>query len=196
MPEWRFPLSKDCFGDRDLPNSCHRFDHKDHPLDRDPMATASTAVDHNVPSNVHIVIIGNRGNEKSDLIFTIATKMFPENFSRVLPLTHLPSNIFRDRILITIIATSTSPEHQGKLAAECRLADAIVLTYVCDQWEMPDQLSTYWPPELCHMEVNVSVIVASCKMDLRDERQVSLEKAMALIMQQFWKINEVVDLLS
>lgn len=76
------------------------------------------------------------------------------------------------------------------------MADAIVLTYVCDRREMPDQLSTYWPPELCQTEVNVSVIVASCKMDLRDERQVSLEKVMALIMQQFWKINEVVDLLS
>ncbi|XXG79464.1 hypothetical protein AAC387_Pa09g0523 [Persea americana] len=120
------------------------------------MATASTAVDHNIPSSVRIVIVGNRDNEKSNLIFTIAIKMFLENFSRVLPLTRLPSNIFCDHILITIIDTSTSPEHRWKLAAECKMADAIVLTYVCDWLEMPDQLSTYWPPELCRMEVNVS----------------------------------------
>ncbi|XXG83501.1 hypothetical protein AAC387_Pa10g1241 [Persea americana] len=157
------------------------------------MAVSSSAADPGVPSNVRIAVVGDRGTGKSSLIVTVAAEMFPENVPPVLPPTRLPSDIFPDRVPITIIDTSSSPEHRGKLAAECKMADAVILTYACDRPETLDRLSTYWLPELRRMEVKVPVIVVGCKLDLRDEQQVSLELVMAPIMQQFREIETCIE---
>lgn len=96
-------------------------------------------------------------------------------------------------MLFWLICAFGSPEHRGKLAAECKMADVVVLTYACDRPETLDRLSTYWLLELRRMEVKVPVIVVGCKLDLRDEQQVSLELVMAPIMQQFREIETCIE---
>lgn len=46
-----------------------------------------------------------------------------------------------------------SPEDRGKLGEELKQADAVVLTYACDQPETLNRLSTFWLPELRQLEV-------------------------------------------
>ncbi|KAI4311129.1 hypothetical protein MLD38_036049 [Melastoma candidum] len=45
-------------------------------------------------------------------------------------------------------------EDSGKLGEELRRADAVVLTYACEQPETLDRLSTFWLPELRRLEIN------------------------------------------
>ncbi|KAJ6794867.1 putative mitochondrial Rho GTPase 1 [Iris pallida] len=79
------------------------------------------------------------------------------------------------------------------MVSECQAADAIVLTYACDRPATLDRLSTYWLPELRRLDIKVPVIVVGCKLDLRDEQQMSLEQVMAPIMQQFREIETCIE---
>ncbi|KAG8479599.1 hypothetical protein CXB51_029360 [Gossypium anomalum] len=143
---------------------------------------------------VRIVVAGDRGTGKSSLIVTAAAETFPTNVLRLLPPTRLPEDFYPDRVPITIIDTSANPEDRSKLAEELKRADALVLTYACDQPETLNRLSTYWLPELRQLEVKVPVIVVGCKLDLRDDQQqVSLEQVMSPIMQQFREIETCIE---
>ncbi|XP_059652447.1 mitochondrial Rho GTPase 1-like [Cornus florida] len=143
---------------------------------------------------VRIVVAGDRGTGKSSLIVTAAADTFPTSMPPVLPPTRLPDDLYPDRVPLTIIDTSSSTESGGKLAEELKRADAVVLTYACDQPATLDRLSTFWLPELRRLEVKVPVIVVGCKLDLRDEQHpVSLEQVMSPIMQQFREIETCIE---
>ncbi|XP_076898853.1 mitochondrial Rho GTPase 1-like [Bidens hawaiensis] len=143
---------------------------------------------------VRIVVAGDRGTGKSSLIITAAAESFPTNVPPVLPPTRLPEDMFPEHVPVTVIDTSSSLENRGKLADELKRADAVVLTYACDEPSTLDRLSTFWLPELRRLEVKVPVIVAGCKLDLRDEQQaVSLELVMSPIMQQFREIETCIE---
>ncbi|KAK9292151.1 hypothetical protein L1049_020798 [Liquidambar formosana] len=145
-------------------------------------------------TGVRIVVAGDRGTGKSSLIVTAAAETFPPNVPPVLPPTRLPEDFYPDRVPITIIDTSSSLEDRGKVAEELKRADAVVLTYACDQPITLDRLSNFWLPELRRLEVKVPVIVVGCKLDLRDEQQqVSLEQVMSPIMQQFREIETCIE---
>ncbi|XP_021282187.1 mitochondrial Rho GTPase 1-like isoform X2 [Herrania umbratica] len=145
-------------------------------------------------TGVRIVVAGDRGTGKSSLIVTAAADTFAANVPRLLPPTRLPEDFYPDRVPITIIDTSSNPEDRGKLAEELKRADAVVLTYACDQPETLNRLSTFWLPELRQLEVKVPVIVVGCRLDLRDElQQVSLEQVMSPIMQQFREIETCIE---
>ncbi|KAK8633253.1 hypothetical protein V6N13_014101 [Hibiscus sabdariffa] len=145
-------------------------------------------------TGVRIVVAGDRGTGKSSLIVTAAAETFPTNVPRLLPPTRLPEDFYPDRVPITIIDTSAKPEDKGELAEELKRADALVLTYACDQPETLNRLSTFWLPELRQLEVKVPVIVVGCKLDLRgDQQQVSLEQVMSPIMQQFREIETCIE---
>ncbi|ONM10696.1 mitochondrial Rho GTPase 1 [Zea mays] len=144
-------------------------------------------------SSVRVVVIGDPGTGKSSLIVALATEQFPENVPRVMPPTRLPADYFPDRVPITIIDTSSSPEQKPKLIAECQAADAVVLTYACDRPATLERLSSFWLPELRRLQLKAPVIVVGCKLDLRDEQQVSLEQVMAPIMQSFREIETCIE---
>ncbi|KAM7469313.1 hypothetical protein LguiA_007496 [Lonicera macranthoides] len=145
-------------------------------------------------AGVRIVVAGDRGTGKTGLIVTAATDNFPINPAPVLPPMRLPDDLYPDRVPVTIIDTSSSVEDRSKLAEELKRADAVVLTYACDQPATLDRLSTFWLPELRRLEVKVPVIVVGCKLDLRDEQQpVSLEQVMSPIMQQFREIETCIE---
>ncbi|CAL5397343.1 unnamed protein product [Camellia sinensis] len=147
-----------------------------------------------VRGGVRIVVAGERGTGKSSLIVTVAAETFPTNAPPVLPPTRLPDDMYPDRVPVTIIDTSSSLENRGKLAEELKRADAVVLTYACDQPATLDRLSTFWLPELRRLEVKVPVIVVGCKLDLRDDHNpVSLEQVMSPIMQQFREIETCIE---
>ncbi|KAH0994813.1 hypothetical protein GBA52_018677 [Prunus armeniaca] len=143
---------------------------------------------------VRIVVAGDRGTGKSSLIVTAATENFPANVPPLLPPTRLPEDFYPERVPITIIDTSSRPEDNSKVAEELKRADAVVLTYACDQPQTLDRLSTFWLPKLRQLEVKVPVIVVGCRLDLRDEnQQVSLEQVMSPIMQQFREIETCIE---
>uniref|UniRef100_A0A7N0UFM4 Mitochondrial Rho GTPase n=1 Tax=Kalanchoe fedtschenkoi TaxID=63787 RepID=A0A7N0UFM4_KALFE len=145
-------------------------------------------------TEVRIVVAGEKGTGKSSLIVTAAADQFPTNVPPLLPPTRLPEDMYPDRVPITIIDTSSSPESKGKLAENLKRADAVVLTYACDRPETLDRLSTFWLPELRRLEVKVPVIVVGCKLDLRDDnQQVSLEEVMSPIMQHFREIETCIE---
>ncbi|GKU86606.1 hypothetical protein SLEP1_g1111 [Rubroshorea leprosula] len=145
-------------------------------------------------SGVRVVVVGDRGTGKSSLISAVASDSFPEYVSPVLPPTRLPADFFPDRIPVTIVDTSSSVESRGKLVEELKRADAVVLTYACDDSLTLTRLNTFWLPELRRLEIKASVIVVGCKLDLRDERQpMSLEQVMGPIMQQYREIETCIE---
>ncbi|KAK4339615.1 hypothetical protein RND71_041077 [Anisodus tanguticus] len=145
-------------------------------------------------SGVRIVVAGDAKTGKSSLILTAATDSFPPNVPPLLPPTRLPDDIYPDKVPVTIIDTSSSPENRAKLVEELKRADAVVLTYACDKPATLDRLSTFWLPELRRLEVRVPVIVVGCMLDQRDEQNsVSLELVMSPIMQQFREIETCIE---
>ncbi|KAF3454463.1 hypothetical protein FNV43_RR04910 [Rhamnella rubrinervis] len=145
-------------------------------------------------AGVRIVVAGDGGTGKSCLIITGASDMFPGQVPPVLPPTRLPVDFYPDRVPITIIDTPSRSEDNDKVAEDLKQADAVVLTYACDQPQTLDRLSTFWLPKLRQLEVRVPVIVVGCKLDLRDEnQQVSLEQVMSPIMQQFREIETCIE---
>ncbi|PWA16218.1 hypothetical protein CTI12_AA630510 [Artemisia annua] len=119
---------------------------------------------------VRIVVAGDRGTGKSSLIITAAAENFPTNVPPVLPPTRLPEDMFPDRVPVMVIDTSSSLENRGKLAEELKKADAVVLTYACDQPSTLDRLSTFWLPELRRLEL-VAMNVVTRDLVIRLNRQ-------------------------
>lgn len=144
-------------------------------------------------TDVRIVVVGDHGTGKSSLIDAAANEAFPPQVPRVLSITRLPADFYPDRVPVTIVDTSSSLEHRNKLSQELKLADAVVLTYACDQPATLDRLSTFWLPELRRLEVKVPVIVVGCKLDAREDQQISLEQVMSPIMQQFREIETCIE---
>ncbi|XP_035551604.1 mitochondrial Rho GTPase 2-like isoform X1 [Juglans regia] len=143
---------------------------------------------------VRVVVAGDRGTGKSSLIAAAASESFQENVPSVLPPTRLPADFFPDHVPVTLIDTSSSLENRGKLNEELKRADAIVLTYACDQPLTLSHLCSHWLHELRRLEVKVPVIVVGCKLDLRDENnQMSLEQVMSPIMQKFREIETCIE---
>ncbi|KAJ0253126.1 Mitochondrial Rho GTPase 1 [Hirschfeldia incana] len=146
------------------------------------------------PNSVRIVVIGEKGTGKSSLIVAAAADSFPPNVPPVLPDTRLPFQFYPDGIPVTLVDTSSRPEDKGMVAEELKLAHAVVLTYDCDRPETLEALSTYWLPELRLLEVKVPIIVAGCKLDLRDDNNpVVLEELMAPMMNQFREIETCIE---
>ncbi|XP_052187368.1 mitochondrial Rho GTPase 1-like isoform X1 [Diospyros lotus] len=145
-------------------------------------------------SSVRIVVVGDRATGKSSLIAAVASESFLDKVPHLLPPTRLPADFYPEGVPITIVDTSSSLESRGKLAEELKRADAVVLTYACDQPSTLDHLSSFWLHELRRLEVKVPVIVVGCKLDLRDERNLtSLEQVMSPIMQQFREIETCIE---
>jgi Ras family protein T1 len=139
---------------------------------------------------IRVVVVGDRGTGKSSLILTAAEQSFPINVQPVLPPTTLPEDFFPDSVPITIIDTSSRVADDYKVAEELKRADAVVITYACDDPTTLDRLGIFWLPKLCKLEVKAPVILVGCKLDLRDPNQkVSLEKMMSPIMGQFQQIG-------
>lgn len=76
---------------------------------------------------------------------------------------------------------------------EVKRADVVVLTYACDDPATLARLETYWLPEIHQLERQVPIIVAGCKLDRREEDEVSLEVVMSPIMQQFRRIETCIE---
>ncbi|GLT36319.1 hypothetical protein SLA2020_107050 [Shorea laevis] len=145
-------------------------------------------------SGVRVVVVGDRGTGKSSLISAAASESFPEHVPRVLPPTRLPADFYPDRIPVTIVDTSSSIESRGKLDEELKRADAVVLTYACDDPLTLTRLNSFWLPELRRLEIKAPIVVVGCKLDLRDERQpMSLEHVMGPIMQQYREIETCIE---
>uniref|UniRef100_A0A0E0CA66 Mitochondrial Rho GTPase n=1 Tax=Oryza meridionalis TaxID=40149 RepID=A0A0E0CA66_9ORYZ len=155
------------------------------------MALAAAPANLAGKQSLRVVVIGDPGTGKSSLVVSAATERFPGDVPRVLPPTRLPVDYFADRIPITIVDTSSSPEQRTKLIAECQSADVVVLTYACDQPATLERLSSFWFPELRRLQA--PVIVVGCKLDLRGEEQGTLDAVMAPIMVAFREIETCIE---
>ncbi|KAH7517208.1 hypothetical protein FEM48_Zijuj09G0038300 [Ziziphus jujuba var. spinosa] len=145
-------------------------------------------------TGIRIVVAGDRGTGKSSLIATVATESFPDNVAPVLPITRLPAYFYPDNVPITIVDTSSSLESSSKRNEEFKRADAIILTYACDQSMTLSRLCSYWLPELRQLKVKAPVILVGCKLDLRNVQQpMSMEQIMTPIMQQFREIETCIE---
>ncbi|KAG8389356.1 hypothetical protein BUALT_Bualt02G0220800 [Buddleja alternifolia] len=151
-------------------------------------------------TSVRIVVVGDHATGKSSLIAAAAAETFRQDVPPVLPLTRLPADYYPDNVPIIIIDTSSSLENRGKLAEELKRADAVVLTYACDQPSTVNRLSSFWLHELRRLEVYANVyvtikapvIVAGCKLDRREE-EYNLSVEMAPLMQQFREIETCIE---
>ncbi|KAF0918667.1 hypothetical protein E2562_025597 [Oryza meyeriana var. granulata] len=143
--------------------------------------------------SLRVVVIGDPSTGKSSLVVSAATERFPEDVPRVLPHASLPVDYFADRVPITIVDTSSSPEQKPKLISECQSADVVVLTYACDRPATLDRLSSFWFPELRRLQLKAPVIVVGCKLDLRNEEQDSLDAVMLPIMMTFREIETCIE---
>ncbi|KAG0586124.1 hypothetical protein KC19_2G066000 [Ceratodon purpureus] len=144
-------------------------------------------------TRIQVVVIGDAGVGKSSMILAIATDSFAEGVPPVLPPTRLPTDFYPDCVPLTIFDSSSRVDDRTKLESELKKSDVVVLTYACDQPETLARLSSYWLPELRRLEINLPVIVVGCKLDLRDDRQPSLEEMMAPLMQEFREIETCIE---
>ncbi|XP_022960031.1 mitochondrial Rho GTPase 2-like [Cucurbita moschata] len=145
-------------------------------------------------TSIRIVVAGDRGTGKSSLIAAAASESFPDNVPSVLPPTHLPADFYPDGVPLTIIDSSSSMDNKFKLYEELKRADAVLLTYACDQPMTLTRLTTYWLNELHQLGVKAPVILVGCKLDLRDEhRPTSMEDIVAPIMKQFREIETCIE---
>ncbi|XP_020225155.1 mitochondrial Rho GTPase 2 [Cajanus cajan] len=143
---------------------------------------------------VRIAVVGDGGTGKTTLIDAMASESFPDSVPPVIPPTRFPHNLYPDSVPLTVIDTPSSLANQGTLIEELKRADAVVLTYACDEAVSFERVSTYWLPELRKLEVKAPVIVVGCKLDLRNENQlVSLESLTTPIMQQFTEIVTCIE---
>ncbi|KAL2496478.1 Mitochondrial Rho GTPase 1 [Forsythia ovata] len=128
-------------------------------------------------TSVRIVVVGDRATEKFSLIAAATSETFYQEVPPVLPPTRLPVDFYPDNVPITIIDTSSrfefvcvvanfttdlcltgligfgvisihSLEFRWRLAEELKRADAVVLTYTCDQLTMINRISSFWIYEL------------------------------------------------
>ncbi|KAL2535385.1 Mitochondrial Rho GTPase 2 [Forsythia ovata] len=143
-------------------------------------------------TSVRIVVVGDRATGKSSLIAAAASETFSREVPPVLPPTRLPADFYPDNIPITIIDTSSSLEYRGRLAEELKRADAVVLTYACDQPTTLNRISSFWIYELRRLEIRVPVVIVGCKLDRRDE-EYNLNLVMAPIMRQFREIETCIE---
>ena len=60
---------------------------------------------------------------------------------------------------LILLICRCSLEYRGKLAEELKRADAVVLTYACDQPLTLNRLSTFWLHELRRLEVRMFVLL-------------------------------------
>ncbi|KAJ0028517.1 hypothetical protein Pint_36356 [Pistacia integerrima] len=149
-------------------------------------------------SSVRVVVVGDPGTGKSSLISAVTFGTVPKKVPPVHPPTRLPPGFYRDRVPVTIIDTSSRLENKGKNneklnnadAEELKKADAVILTYACDQPMSLSSLTSFWLPQLRSLQVKVPIIVAECKSDLRgDPFAVNLKEMMEPITGQFREID-------
>ncbi|EYU46588.1 hypothetical protein ABFS82_04G027800 [Erythranthe guttata] len=143
-------------------------------------------------TSVRIVVVGDRGTGKSSLIAAAAAETFRPDVPPLLPPTRLPADFYPENTPIVIIDTSSSLENRGRLAEELKRADAVVLTYACDQPATLNRLSSFWLHELRRLEIRAPVIVAGCKLDRRDA-EYNLSVEMLPLMQQFREIETCIE---
>ena len=104
--------------------------------------------------------------------------------------SHCDFNVWLIPYDLSIIST----DNKSKLYEELKRADAVLLTYACDQPMTLSRLTSYWLNELRQLEVKAPVILVGCKLDLRDEhQQVSMEDIVAPIMKQFREIETCIE---
>lgn len=144
-------------------------------------------------TRIQVVVIGDAGVGKSSMIMAIATDSFADDIPHVLPPTRLPTEFYPEGVPLSIYDSSSSPEDKSKMEMDLKKSDVVVLTYACDQPETLDRLSSYWLPELRRLQLNLPVIVVGCKLDLREDRQPSLEEIMAPLMQEFREIETCIE---
>ncbi|GER24819.1 mitochondrial Rho GTPase [Striga asiatica] len=143
-------------------------------------------------TSVRIVVVGDRATGKSSLIAAAADENFRPDVPPVLPPTRLPPDYYPDNVPIVIIDTSSSLENRGKLAEELKRADAVVVTYACDQPSTLNRVSSFWLHELRRLEIKAPVIVAGCRLDRRNE-EFNLSVEMVPLMHQFREIETCIE---
>nr|XP_043620249.1 mitochondrial Rho GTPase 1-like [Erigeron canadensis] len=145
-------------------------------------------------STVRVVVIGDSATGKSSLIAAAATDAFPETVAPVLPPTRLPAEYYPDKIPVTVIDTPSSLEGKAKVEDELMCADAVVITYACDQPETLDRIEGFWLPEVRRLKVKIPVIVAGCMSDLRDEHYpINLQSMISPKMQEYREIETWIE---
>ncbi|CAI5520016.1 unnamed protein product [Closterium sp. Naga37s-1] len=102
---------------------------------------------------IRVVVVGNKGTGKTSLIISCLTEAFPEEPVPVLPPTRYLADSFSDKIPLLIVDTSSRREERGAVEAELRAADAVVITFACDDQASLNSVSSYWLPLLRQLQV-------------------------------------------
>ncbi|GJQ13379.1 hypothetical protein GpartN1_g5170.t1 [Galdieria partita] len=144
--------------------------------------------------SVRIVVVGDPKVGKSSLIKTLISESFEDEVQPVLPTVVIPPEVTPERVHVSIVDTSSSPEERHKLEEEIRKADVLVLVYDVSKRETLDRASSYWLPTLRRLGVSVPVVLVGNKIDVRGiGADHSLEHLIKPIMDEFREVDVCIE---
>ncbi|EME26374.1 Mitochondrial Rho GTPase 1 [Galdieria sulphuraria] len=144
--------------------------------------------------SVRIVVVGDPKVGKSSLIKTLISESFEDEVQPVLPTVVIPPEVTPERVHVSIVDTSSSPEERHKLEEEIRKADVLVLVYDVSKRETLDRASSYWLPTLRRLGVTVPVVLVGNKIDVRGiGADHSLEHLIKPIMDEFREVDVCIE---
>lgn len=144
--------------------------------------------------SVRIVVVGDPKVGKSSLIKTLISESFEEEVQPVLPTVVIPPEVTPEKVHVSIVDTSSSPEERHKLEEEIRKADVLVLVYDVSKRETLDRASSYWLPTLRRLGVSVPVVLVGNKIDVRGiGADHSLEHLIKPIMDEFREVDVCIE---
>lgn len=123
-------------------------------------------------SRVVVTVLGDKGVGKTSLITTAAQDCFSENPPPVVPPTRFPTDFSADAVELLVYDTSSKPEDHQAVEHTLKLADVIVLCCDAQQRDTVMRLRTYWLPEIQRLNPDTPVILACCKADSDDAKEI------------------------
>ncbi|KAJ1847353.1 ERMES complex Ca(2+)-binding regulatory GTPase gem1, partial [Coemansia sp. RSA 2708] len=136
------------------------------------------------------------GVGKSTLVTALIKETFVTNVQAVVPEVTIPPEVTPEKVTAHIIDTSSKSEDHDVLERELRKANVVCIVYAVDDRNSFQQVHEHWLPYLRQQGINLPVVLAGNKVDMRDEElgaATVLEDEVVPIMNEYREIEICIE---